>query len=147
MKNEQIVVVHDKTDSTIVKLAKILALLAASPFIFMGSIVAIGAVMMILVVLIGSGAGVFQTVAPWLVALVLLCALAPALQSRISGKRQIVALKTKIQELEMELSETRLEVLKAHETAEFHKLLNETKTKNSDSTIKIKESASERISS
>jgi len=145
MKNEQIVVVHDKTDSTIVKLAKILALLAASPFIFMGSVVAIGAVMMITVVLIGSGAGVFQTVAPWLVALVLLCALAPAVRYRISGKRQIVALKSKIQELEMELSETRLEVLKAHETAEFHKTLNETKLKNSESTIKLKESTRERI--
>lgn len=145
MKNEQIVVVHDKTDSTIVKLAKILALLAASPFIFMGSIVAIGAAMTILVVLIGSGAGVFQTVAPWLVALVLLCALAPALQSRISGKRQIIALKSKIQELEMELTETRLEVLKAHETAEFHKKLCETKTQISESTIKIKESTAERI--
>ncbi|MBS2000855.1 MAG: hypothetical protein U0103_02010 [Candidatus Obscuribacterales bacterium] len=146
MKNEQIVVVHDKTDTTIVKLAKILALLAASPFIFMGSIVAIGAVMMILVVLIGSGAGVFQTVAPWLVALVLLCALAPALQSRISGKRQIIALKSRIQELELELSETRLEVLKAHETAEFHRRLNETKVQNSEAAkIKITESAKEKI--
>lgn len=146
MKNEQIVVVHDKTDSTIVKLAKILALLAASPFIFMGSMVAIGAVMMILVVLIGSGAGVFQTVAPWLVALVFLCALAPALQSRISGKRQIIALKSRIQELELELSETRLEVLKAHETAEFHRRLNETKVQNSEAAkIKLTESATEKI--
>ncbi|HEY9730597.1 MAG TPA: hypothetical protein V6C89_01710 [Drouetiella sp.] len=144
MKNEQIVVVHDKTDSTIVKLAKILALLAASPFIFMGSMMAIGAIMLIMVVLIGSGAGVFQTVAPWLVALVLLCALAPALQSRVSGKREIIALKSKIQALEMELSETRLEALKAHETAEFHRLLNETKAQNSDTTIKIKESTPER---
>jgi len=140
MKNEQIVVLHDKTDSTVVKLAKILALLAASPFIFMGSIMAIGAVMMVMVVLIGSGAGVFQSVAPWLVALVLLCAIAPAIHSRVSGKRQIAALKNKIELLELELSETRLEVLKAHETAEFHKTLNETKIKNAQSTIGIKDS-------
>ncbi len=144
MKNEQIVVLHDKTDSTVVKLAKILALLAASPFIFMGSIMAIGAVMMVMVVLIGSGAGVFQAVAPWLVALVLLCALAPAMHSRVSGKRQIATLKNKIELLELELSETRLEVLKAHETAEFHKTLNETKMKNAES-ISMKDSAKERI--
>ncbi|MBS1953940.1 MAG: hypothetical protein JST89_07140 [Cyanobacteria bacterium SZAS-4] len=139
MKNEQIVVLHDKTDSTVVKLAKILALLAASPFIFMGGMMAIGAVMLIMFALIGSGAGVFQVAAPWLVALVLLCALAPALQSRVSGKRQIAVLKNKIELLELELSETRLEVLKAHETAEFHKKLNETKIKNAESTIGMKD--------
>lgn len=144
MKNEQIVVLHDKTDSTVVKLAKILALLAASPFIFMGGMMVIGAVMLVMVALIGSGAGVFQVAAPWLVVLVLLCALAPALNSRVSGKRQIAALKNKIELLEFELSETRSEVLKAHETAEFHKLLNETKMKNAES-VGMKDSTKERI--
>jgi hypothetical protein len=142
MKNEQIVVVHDKTESTIVKLAKILALLAASPFIFVGGIIAIGAIMTILIVLIGSGAGVFQTVAPWLVAVLLLCGLAPAVRDRISNKHQIRALKNKIQTLELELSEKSLEVLKMYETAEFHQKLNETPK---DATIKVKETVKDRL--
>jgi hypothetical protein len=144
MKNEQIVVLHDKTDSTIVKLAKIVALTAASPFIFIGGIMLIGAIMMVLVVLIGSGASVFQTVAPWLVATLLLCALIPALRSRVSRKHEILQLKAKVQELEMELSETRLEVLKAHESAEFHRKLNEHKVASESSTIKLKESVKDR---
>ncbi len=144
MKNEQIVVVHDKTESTIVKLAKILALLAASPFIFVGGIIAIGAIMTILIVLIGSGAGVFQTVAPWLVAVLLLCGLAPAVRDRISNKHQIRALKGKIQTLELELSEKSLEVLKMLETAEFHRKLSETPKKQADATIKVKETVKDR---
>ncbi len=144
MKNKQIVVVHDKTESTIVKLAKILALLAASPFIFVGGIIAIGAIMTILIVLIGSGAGVFQTVAPWLVAVLLLCGLAPAVRDRISNKHQIRALKGKIQTLELELSEKSLEVLKMLETAEFHRKLDET-PKPADATIKVKETVKDRI--
>lgn len=133
MKNEQIVIVHDKTESTIVKLAKIIGLVAASPLILFGGIMVMGFVLIMFLALLGSGAAVFHTAAPWLGAVIFLLALVPALRDRISNKKQILILQNKVRQLELELSEVRVETLKAYETAEFHRKLNETKTKTSES--------------
>lgn len=135
MSNERIVVVHEKPhESTIVKLAKIVALVIASPFILGFSVVAFVTVATIVVALVTSGAGTVSTAAPWLFGAVVVCALLPALQSRVSNKKQVVMLQQKIHALELELSEVRLESIKAHESAEFHRRLNETKATSSGGT-------------
>lgn len=145
MNNDRLVVVREKNESTIVKLAKIIALVATSPLIFIGAIFAIVAVMTVVVVLIGSGTSVFHSIAPWLLFTVLLFSLLPAVRERVSGKTQIKALKAQIQQLELDLSEARLEALKHHETAEFHKKLNASQPVSSKpDSIKLQQPAKDR---
>ena len=116
-------VLEEKRESTVITLAKIFALVCASPFILVGGIFAAFALIAVCALLVGSGAMVTSDLAPWIIAGIILCAVLPAVRTRISGKRQILALKEKVRVLETELGEARLEVIKLHETTEFHRKL------------------------
>jgi len=129
MPNNPLVIVEEKRESTVITLAKIFALVCASPFILAGGVFAILAIMGICAILIGSGTMVATDLAPWILAGIILVWILPAVRTRISGKRQMLALKAKVHVLEQELSEARLEVLKLNETTEFHRKLEATPPK------------------
>jgi hypothetical protein len=122
-------VIEEKRESTVITLAKIFALLCASPFILIGGIFLGVGLISICALLLGSGAMAAGDLAPWLLAGFILCGVLPAVRTRISGKKQILVLKEKISVLETELSEARLEVIKLNETTEFHRKLEASRPK------------------
>lgn len=126
--NQQPIII-EKRESTVVSLAKIIGLVAASPFILAGGIFLTCAIIIIAAILVSSGSTVAVDIAPWFLLGIALCALLPAVGSRVANKHKIKALQDRITFLELELSESRGEVIKLYETIEFNKLLNATPKK------------------
>ncbi len=147
--HQQPIIIREKSESTVVALAKIVGLVAASPFILAGAVIGMFVLLSVCLILVGTGTMAAGEIAPWLMAGIILCAVLPAVRARISGKREIQTLKErvqflndKVQLLEVELSESRLEVLRVHESAEFHRKLDESArlkmSETSDKSVDVK---------
>lgn len=108
MENERTIVIKEKSEGGALKMAAIVAFVATSPFWFLLGVVVIGCFTGIV-----SDGGAW----PWIALLVLSCL--PAVRDRLSGKHDSKKLQDRINQLEHEAAETRLQLLHLQESIDF----------------------------
>ncbi len=108
VEKERTVIIREKSDGAAVKVAALVALVATSPFWFI--------IVITLVVALTSS---FLHAGVWPFIFLLALSLIPAVRDRISGKHDGKRLEKRIEELEMDNADLRLQYLALQESIEF----------------------------
>jgi hypothetical protein len=106
-------------DGTVLKVAGIIGLVMASPFIAFIGLFALICVLVFGTLFFGS----LQTVAPWALLTLTAVCLLPALRDRINGKHETEKLQWQIDCLQHELHEAKKQIMELEEGADFHRKL------------------------
>jgi len=114
-----------KSDRTFLKVAGIVGLVMASPFIAFSAFFAIVCIMACIAMICGS----MHEFAPWIFLGLMLCGFVPAIRDRITGKYNQQKLKNQIDFLQAELLEAKKHILELEEGADFHRKLAESNSK------------------
>lgn len=112
MDKERTVIIKEKSDGGALKLAAIVALVATSPFWFVLGIVLIGCI-----------TGIVCDGGAWPLLTLLALSLIPVVRDRLSGKYDSKRLQQRIDQLELEASQTRLELAQLEEAMHFDSTL------------------------
>jgi hypothetical protein len=114
-----------KSDGSFLKIAGIVGLVMASPFIAFSAFFAIVCIMACVAMICGT----MHEFAPWIFLGLMLCGFVPAIRDRITGKYDQQRLKNQIDFLQAELLEAKKHILELEEGADFHRKLAESNSK------------------
>jgi len=134
MDKERTVIIREKSEGGALKLAAIVAFVATSPFWFLLGVVLIGCI-----------TGIVSDGGHWIFLGLLALSMTPMIRDRISGKYDSKKLQQKIDQLELEASETRLALLHLQESIDFdanlksHSQKNKAETKSASSSSQLVE--------
>jgi len=119
IRGRQTVIVADKSDGTLVKLAKIGALVVTSPLIFCALIVLVP----LAIVFFAVGAALAFEVLPWLIIGVLAVSLIPVIRKKLSGENEAKLLQQRLAQMELDLLAEREKADHLDESVKFYKKL------------------------